>query len=85
MNKLGRLIKNELIKKFKAPSTSILIAIFLVVCFGLPFLGNITSYDYNDGQQINWQIDDLNMRIETEAEYSPNVYIEKLKLEKNNL
>ncbi|OGO91065.1 MAG: hypothetical protein A2Y17_11960 [Clostridiales bacterium GWF2_38_85] len=82
MNKLGRLIKNELIKKFKAPSTTIVIAIFIVFCFALPFLSNINNYDYGYDRDISQMIQDLEWQIEAKGDYQPEVVKEQYKVEK---
>ena len=74
MNKLGRLIRNELIKKTKQPSTIILAAIFIVICTITPFIIKLSQYDYyNDYDPIQSEIENYTNRYQWVKEGQNNI------------
>ena len=86
MNKIGRLIKNELLKKIKQPSTIILATIFIVISFIMPFLITQTysgSDWYYKEDRIEREIQELNYRInyidDGAPEYAKGQYTNAIK------
>lgn len=77
MNKLGRLIRNEIIKKIKQPSTIILALVFIVFCTLLPFFAKANEYIYDyDYDIIEKDIESYQWRYDWEAQKGGNGEIE---------
>lgn len=73
MNKLGRLIKNELLKKIKQPSTIVLSTFFIVISFIIPFfmIPSQEEYWYGGENRIDMEIQNLTQQINAVGSDAP--------------